>query len=149
MRLIACSLYEPFTIKNKNEKEKILEKLKTLDEQLKKFNTTLEPQKLLDIFSMAGGALFRMGHFEDSLSLTNKVLNYEDSNLLESLYRLNLIRVIVIHYELKNYDIIDYLITKLNRLNRKNKNLLSSEKNLIRAISSLMNSVSKKEYPAL
>lgn len=126
-----------------NEPDRILKEIERLDEKLKKFNTTLETFKLLDLFSMSATALFRMGKFENSLYLTNKVLNYKDSNLMINIFHKNLVKAIVIHYELGNFDTVESLITKLNRQSRKNERMLSSEKNLIKAINALINSESK------
>jgi len=132
-------------LEKKNEVKKILKKLETLDEQLKKFNTTLETPKLLDIYSATGAALFRMSEYQNSLSLTNNVLNHNESNKLGTLFHINLVRAIVIHFELGNYDIIEYLIKKLNRINIKDKRMLSSEKNLIKTVNGLIKATSKKE----
>ncbi|MBV6480058.1 MAG: hypothetical protein HGGPFJEG_02892 [Ignavibacteria bacterium] len=136
---------EVLWLEKKGDQQKILSKLETLDEQLKKFNTTLETPKLLDIYSATGAALFRMGDYGNALPLTNNVLNHKESNKLGTLFHINLVRAIVIHFELGNYDIIEYLIKKLSRINIKDRRILSSEKNLIKTINGLIKTTSKKE----
>lgn len=128
----------------KNEAEKIFSMLENLEDQLKQFTNKLEPQKFLDIYSAAGASLFRMGYYERSLALTNTVLNHENVKLLETIHHVNLVRAIVTHYELGNYDIIESLTKSLARINRKNKRGLDSEKKLIMAINQLIKTTSKK-----
>lgn len=129
----------------KSEAEKIYKKVESLNNEFHKIAGRLEPSKFLDIHSAIGAALFRMGHFQKSLSLTNVVLNHKDIKLMQTLHHVNLVRAVVIHFELCNYDTAESLIKTLNRVNKENLRVLPSEKYLISSINKLMRTNSAKQ----
>lgn len=128
-----------------NEAEKIYKRIDTLDDELQKFTGKLEISKFLDIHSAIGAALYRMGHYEKALSLTNVVLNHKDVKFMQTMHHVNLVRAIVIHYEFGNYDTVESMIKALSRINKQNKRELVSEKKLISTINKLIQLTSKKQ----
>ncbi len=58
---------------------------------------------------------FGTGEFKRSLHYLNEVLNDNEQNLRQDVYSFARLFNLVIHYELKNYDFIDYIVKSANR----------------------------------
>lgn len=58
---------------------------------------------------------FGIGEYKKSLSYLNEVLNDNEQNLRQDIYSFSRLFNLVIHYELENYDFLDYVIKSTNR----------------------------------
>ena len=65
--------------------------------------------------------LFGAGKYRESLRQINTVLNDNESNLRQDIYSFAKLFNLVIHYELENYDLLDYLVKSTERYYLKKK----------------------------
>ncbi len=64
---------------------------------------------------------FGSGDFKKSLEYINKVLNDNEANLRQDIFAFSRLINLFIHYELKNYDLLDYIVkSTLRYLKKKN-----------------------------
>jgi len=58
---------------------------------------------------------FGTGDFKRALQCVNEVLNDNEQNLRQDIYSFTRLFNIVIHYELENYDFLEYVVKSTNR----------------------------------
>ena len=66
-------------------------------------------QELLFMFSIAS-VYFGAGKYKESLAWLNRVLNDNEPNLRQDIYSYARLFNLVVHYELGNYDLLEYII---------------------------------------
>lgn len=71
-------------------------------------------QELLFMFSIAS-VYFGAGKYRDSLAWLNRVLNDNEPNLRQDIYSYARLFNLVIHYELGNYDLLEYITKSTSR----------------------------------
>src|SRR5690606_22553203 len=71
-------------------------------------------QELLFMFSIAS-VYFGAGKYKDSLAWLNRVLNDNEPNLRQDIYSYARLFNLVIHYELGNYDLLEYITKSTSR----------------------------------
>jgi len=96
-------------------------------------------QEILFHFNFAY-TYFGMGEYNKALFWINKVLNDNETNLRQDVYGFARVFNLVIHYELGNYELLEYIIKSTHRyLNKRNRAyeieslLIGALKKLIRA----------------
>lgn len=88
---------------------------------------------------------FGAGDFDNSLKWLNKIINDKELNIREDIQCFARIINILVHYELNNFDLIDYIIKSTKRyLSGKNK-LLKFEQTFLSYIKKLINSKNDKD----
>lgn len=88
---------------------------------------------------------FGADDFDNSLKWLNKIINDKELNIREDIQCFARIINILVHYEMKNYDLIDYIIKSTKRyLSGKNK-LLKFEQTFLSYIKKLINSKNEKD----
>lgn len=58
---------------------------------------------------------FGIGDYKKALSFLNEVLNDNEQNLRQDIYSFSRLLNLVLHYELENYDFLEYVIKSTNR----------------------------------
>jgi tetratricopeptide (TPR) repeat protein len=58
---------------------------------------------------------FGIGEFKKALSYINEVLNDNEQNLRQDIYSFSRLFNLVLHFELENYDFLEYVIKSTNR----------------------------------
>lgn len=85
------------------------------------------------------------GNFKEALKWNNLVLNHEDLKIREDIYSVSKVKELLIHFELKNFDLLEYKIkSTYNYLNSREK-LYKTEKIFLKYISKVFTFQSKKE----
>jgi hypothetical protein len=64
---------------------------------------------------------FGANFLKNSLRWLNKVLNDNESNLRQDVYSFARLFSLVIHYELENYDLLDYMVKSTGRFYQKRR----------------------------
>lgn len=79
-------------------------------------------QELLFMVTIAS-IYFGAGQYKDSLAWINKVLNDNETNLRQDIYSYARLFNLIVHYELGNYDLLEYIIKSTTRyLNKRHRN---------------------------
>ncbi len=80
---------------------------------------------------------FALGNFKRALGYLNNVLNDNEQNLRQDVYSFARVFNLILHYELENYDFLDYVIKSTNRYLNKQERTLQIETSLIRYLRKL------------
>jgi hypothetical protein len=85
---------------------------------------------------------FGVGDLKKSLSFLNQVLNDNEQNLRQDIYSFSRLFNLVLHYELENYDFIEYIVKSTNRYLSKYKRDYQIEDVVIKHIKKLAKATS-------
>ena len=81
---------------------------------------------------------FGAGNYKKGLEYVNKVLNDNEGDLRQDIYTFTRILNLLIHYELKNYDLLDYIIKSTLRFIKKKQRNYEFENLFIKHIKKLV-----------
>lgn len=108
--------------------EKTLELIPEIDEKIEKYADKLNKEKLL-LFSYAKAyAYFGCSQYKTGLKLLNEVLNDNEKQLRQDVYSISRIFNLIIHFELGNYDFIEYESKSTSRFLNKHEKDYQIEK---------------------
>jgi len=88
---------------------------------------------------------FGIGEFKKALFYINLVLNDNEQNLRQDIYSFSRLFNLVLHYELENYDFLEYIIKSTNRYFSKQERDFQVESVCIKHIRKLAKAVSASE----
>lgn len=80
---------------------------------------------------------FGIGDYKKALSFVNEVLNDNEQNLRQDIYSFARIFNLVLHYELENYDFLEYVVKSTNRYLSKQGRDFEAENRIIKYIRKL------------
>ena len=92
-----------------------------IEDGLEQFNKTIVKADKLQCFYLLGYGYFGVGKINEALKWINEILNDNDANQDSKLYIKSRIINLIIHYELGNFELLDYLIKSTYRFLKKNK----------------------------
>ncbi len=114
--------------------------VKYIEENLKTHTGDITLVREMDMYFNVAVAFFRNSNFAEALKWLNKILNHERAEERQQVQRYARQLELLLHYELKNFELLDYKITNTQRyLSKKNlgdsfdKVLLSGFRHLIKA----------------
>jgi tetratricopeptide (TPR) repeat protein len=110
------------------EHEKAIEVVQEVVEKMDSFKGKLNKEYLITFYLKFAFIYFGAGEYNKALFWLNKILNDNESSLRQDLYSYARIFNLVVHFELKNYDLIDYLIKSTQRFLIKRKRDYEFEK---------------------
>jgi len=114
------------------EHETIMSKKDEVNTILEEYGDVMESyQKQAFYFSFAR-ASFYLQDYESTLFWTEKILAYEKENPIDSLLCMSRMLNIMVHFELKNYTLLNSMILSTQRYLQKRKSLYNSEKIILR-----------------
>lgn len=104
------------------EYEKGIKLIPQINEGLKKYRDTINKESE-SLFSYNISYLyFGLGDYENSLDWNNKIINDRELNIREDIQCFARILNLLVHYELQNFDLIEYIMKSTKRyLSNKNK----------------------------
>ncbi|MFD1552705.1 hypothetical protein DNU06_08930 [Putridiphycobacter roseus] len=128
----------------KGDFEKAQEVLTFINQGLESYQSKLTKEKMLLFNYSKAYSLFGIGDYKGALKLMNLVLNDNEKKLRQDIYSFSRIFNLIIHYELNNFDFVEYEVKSTSRfLNKKEKDY-QIEKVFIHYIKKL----SKAEFAA-
>jgi hypothetical protein len=92
-----------------------IENLIEIERELKEFGKNLIKEDKLYFFYLIAYGYFGAGKYDDALVWINRILNDRDVDRNSNLYTKSKILNLIIHYELGNLDLLDYLIRSAHR----------------------------------
>ena len=106
----------------KGEHKQALQKLNTIISGFSRMGETINKEnKLLFNYHIAC-IYFGAGEYKDALQWLNHVLNDNEQSLRQDIYSFARLLNLIVHYELGNYDLLEYIIkSTLRFLNKKEK----------------------------
>jgi len=124
--------------------------LKIIDELiegLSEYQHKLPKEQILIFNYNIGYVFFGAGLYRDSLKWINKILNDNESNLRQDIYGYTRLFNLIVHYELDNYDLLEYLMKSTTRQIKKNSNTEKIELAILKFLKRIirMSDKAKKE----
>lgn len=129
------------------EYEEGLKTVKEIEDKLISLESKFNKEHLIAFYLKFSVIYFGVGDFNKSLLWINKILNDNEKLLRQDLYAYARLINLIVHYELSNFDLIEYLIKSTQRfLNKKNRDF-ELEKAIIQYVRKLskVSSAEKQE----
>jgi hypothetical protein len=98
----------------------------------------LRVRYLLNFYYYCTITYFEFENYEESLNWHTRFLNHKEAPIYEEIYHTALIFSIILHYELKNYELAEFLINNTKRYYRKEEKLYESEKVILGYLKKLL-----------
>ncbi len=92
-----------------------LDLLPTIEKNKIYYNEKLSKEMEILLAYNIAYSYFGVGDFKKALQYLNEVLNDNEQNLRQDVYSFSRLFNLVIHYELENYDFLEYIIKSTNR----------------------------------
>lgn len=108
-----------------------------VEEQPVLINSFNKEQLIVMHYNMAN-AYFGNGDFKDALKCINEIINDNEANLRQDIYSFSRILNIFIHYELGNFDYLDYIMKSTSRFLSKTQKDYQFEKVIIDNVTRLI-----------
>ncbi len=121
----------------KGEFYKALNIFKSIEEEMGFFEDKLNKEKVLLLNYNKAYALFATDKFKDALKIINDILNDNEKQLRQDIYSFARIFNLVIHYELNNFNFIEYDSKSTSRYLNKHEKDYKIEKVFMKYIKKL------------
>ncbi|MBL8007530.1 MAG: hypothetical protein JNJ56_08365, partial [Ignavibacteria bacterium] len=118
--------------------------VKEIEEGLIKFGDKINKESEVLFYYNIAYLYFGIGDYENSLNWNNKIINDKELNIREDLQCFSRILNLLIHYELKNYELIEYIVKSTRRYLSNKNNLSKFEITVLNFLRKLI-SASKEE----
>ena len=128
--LLACETKGDF-----EKGEKVVQRIK---EGLKDFHYKISKEDEILFYFNISRYYFGSGNHKKALEYINKVLNDNEGDLRQDIYAFARILNLLIHFELKNYDLLDYIIKSTMRFIKKKQRNYEFETLIIKYIKKLV-----------
>lgn len=79
------------------------------------FGDKISKEQEITLLYNTAYSYFGIGEYKKALSYLNDVLNDNEQNLRQDLYSFSRLLNLILHYELENYDFLEYVIKSTNR----------------------------------
>jgi hypothetical protein len=89
--------------------------IKEIDKKLNSIRENLSKEQEILLLYNKAYSYFGTGEFKKSLSFLIEVLNDNEQNLRQDIYSFSRLLNLIIHFELENYDYLEYVIKSTNR----------------------------------
>ncbi len=99
----------------KGEFQKCVEMIPAIEKEQKSYGEKISKEMELVLTYNKACSYFGIGEYKKALQYLNEVLNDNEQNLRQDIYSFARLFNLVIHYELENYDFLDYVVKSTNR----------------------------------
>lgn len=121
---ISTNYFELLAHDRRGEYVQAIEKVKPIRRTLSEFGEKLTKEDEVLFGHVIANIYFGAQQYRDALRHLNLVLNDNESNLRQDIYSFSKLFNLVIHYELGNYDLLDYLVKSTERFYTKRRKAL-------------------------
>lgn len=103
------------------EMQKSVDLLSVIEKEKKVYEGKISKEQEVTFLYNQAYSYFGIGNYKKSLSFINEVLNDNEQNLRQDIYGFSRLLNLLLHYELENYDFLEYAIKSTNRYLSKTK----------------------------
>lgn len=125
--------------------EKSILLIPALNQKLLVLGDKLNKEQLITFSFLKAYSYFGVGEFKQALHALNEVLNDNEQLLRQDLYAFARLLNLMIHFELENYEFLNYIIKSTNRYINKTERDYNIENYLIKQLKRLAKAVSPTE----
>lgn len=122
---ISTNYFELLAHDRRGEYREALGKIPKIKSMITEFGEKLTKEDEVLFGHIIANIYFGAQQYRDALRQLNAVLNDNDNNLRKDIYSFSKLFNLVIHYELGNYDLLDYLIKSTERFYAKQRKSFS------------------------
>ena len=116
VRMFANSYNQELILLHKSgEFEKSITLIPLIEKQEKLFEGKLSKEMEVMLSYNKAYSYFGMGDYKKALQYLNEVLNDNEQNLRQDIYSFSRLFNLIIHYELGNYEFMEYIVKSTNR----------------------------------
>jgi hypothetical protein len=112
---LSTNYFEMLAYERQGEFSKAIDMIEPITLKMNEFGEKITKEDEVVFGHLFANVLFGAGKYRESLRQINTVLNDNESNLRQDIYSFAKLFNLVIHYELENYDLLDYLIKSTGR----------------------------------
>ena len=112
---------------------------------ISRFQYKLNKEQTILFYYRISYIYFGSGLHKEALKWVNKILNDNEQILRQDIYSFARIFNLILHYELNNYDLLDYIIKSTSRYLSKTEKNYRSEQVFIKYLKSLSKIQNEKE----
>jgi hypothetical protein len=131
------------------EFQKSVDLIPKIEELQAHFGEKINKEQEITITYKKAYSFFGIGNYKKSLYYVNQVLNDNEQNLRQDIYSFLRLFNLVLHFELENYDFLEYVIKSTNRFLNKQERDFEAEAVCIKYIKKIAKSNSNTEKTAI
>lgn len=105
----------------RGEMQQSVDLLEIIDKEKKVYEGKISKEQEVTFLYNQAYSYFGVENYKRSLSFINEVLNDNEQNLRQDIYGFSRLLNLILHYELENYDFLEYAIKSTNRYLSKTK----------------------------
>lgn len=118
---LSTHYFEMLAYERQGDFDRAIDMMEDVSAKMKAFGEKITKEDEVVFGHIYANILFGAGRYRDSLRQINTVLNDNESNLRQDIYSFAKLFNLVVHYELENFDLLDYLIKSTERYYTKKK----------------------------
>lgn len=150
VRIFANSYNQELTLLHKlGEFEKAVGLIPQIEERQHEFDEKISKELSLLLTYNKAYSYFGIGDFKTALAYLNEVLNDNEQNLRQDVYSFARMFNLIVHFELENYDFLEYVVKSTNRYLSKQERDYQIENTClkyIRKLAKAANALDKIDY---
>ncbi|MFK7785582.1 MAG: hypothetical protein AB8B56_10730 [Crocinitomicaceae bacterium] len=131
------SSQELILLHSKGEFQKCVDMIPVIEKEESSYGEKISKEMELVLTYNKAYSYFGIGEYKKALQYLNEVLNDNEQNLRQDIYSFARLFNLVIHYELENYDFLDYVVKSTNRYLSKHERDYQIENTCIKHIRKL------------
>lgn len=108
--------------------DKLKDKTGEIEAGFVRFGATINENRKISLYNRIAYAYFILKDFNKSLEYVNRIMNLTDPKLEQEQHSFARIRNLIIHYELGNYDLLEYAVSSARRFLAKQDRIYKFEK---------------------
>ncbi len=129
--------------------DKITGIIKELENGLKKASDTIYLSYKMSVWYNIAYLYFGMGEYKKALPWLSKIINLEETSIRKDIQSFARLMNLIIHYELGDMDILNYIVKSIDRFLHKGQSLFTFETMMLEFIRKLAKRTNKKEVNEL
>ncbi|MCB0620950.1 MAG: hypothetical protein KDC41_20085 [Saprospiraceae bacterium] len=123
---------------SKKDSGKALEWIPDIEEGLHRFGKKIEKHHRITFYYLIAYLLFQNRRYEQALRWNNLIVNDPKEDVVKEIYYFARVLNLLIHYELRNYLLLESLLLSTPKYLKARRPLFSTEKTLFRFLTSLL-----------
>lgn len=142
---VLTGTFEIFYFLRKGAYEKSLARIPALEKGLNRYQKQINKRdRLIFLFNFAH-THFGLGAYSAALKYLNRILNEQESDMREDIFGVTQLLNLVVHYELENFELLEYLVKSTRKQLAKQGPLLQTDRFLLAFFKGLTGHKSQKE----
>ena len=129
--------------------EKAMEWVPEIEEGLEQFGKRIEKHHRITFYYLTAYLLFQSQRYDQALKWNNRILDESKEDVVKEIFYFARILNLLIHYELKNYTLLESLLLSTPKYLKSRRVIYTTEKALFRFLGRVLNSVDKIQQQQL